>query len=129
MAMRTGRVRTRAEFTTLRERGVRSRRGPVRVTFVPSDGPAGDIAAGGVRVAFAVGKPVGNAVTRNRVRRRLREAMADLGAPPGNYLVSAGPEAADLSYAALRAELGAGLADVAPAGVDPDAVAASIGAR
>lgn len=32
-------------------------------------------AAGPPRVAYAVGKGVGNAVTRNRVRRRLREAV------------------------------------------------------
>lgn len=105
MPPRTGRVRTRAEFTALRERGVRSRRGPVRVLFVPADGA-------GVNVAFAVGKPVGTAVTRNRLRRRLRAAIGELAPEPGNYLVSASPEAARLPYATLRSELEARLADL-----------------
>ena len=103
--MRTGRVRTRAEFTALRERGVRSRRGAVRVTYLA--GPAE------VRVAFAIGRPAGTAVTRNRLRRRLRAAIAELHPEPGNYLVTAGAAAASLPYQALRDELAAGLADVA----------------
>ena len=43
---------------------------------------------------------------RNRLRRRLREAVADLGRcgglTPGAYLLSAGPAAADLSHEELR---------------------------
>ena len=53
------------------------------------------------RVAYAVGRPVGNAVERNRVRRRLREAVRSHSAllrPASAYLVGAGPEALDMSW-------------------------------
>jgi len=61
------------------------------------------------RVAFAVGRPVGSAVVRNRVRRRLRGALADLASdgrlPTGTYLVSVGPEAARAAYLDLNSML------------------------
>lgn len=103
-----GSVGDRATFEALARDGRRGRRGPVTVTYLP----AGD----GVRVAYAVGRRVGPAVVRNRVRRRLREAVRSLdrasgGLPPGAYLVSVRPAAATLSYADLRADLaGAGAA-------------------
>jgi ribonuclease P protein component len=57
------------------------------------------------RVAFAIGTRVGNAVVRNRLRRRLRAVFAEgAGAdtvPAGAYLVSAQPAAAALSYTEL----------------------------
>jgi ribonuclease P protein component len=57
------------------------------------------------RVAFAVSRRVGNAVTRNRVRRRLRGAVrehADVLRPGRAYLVTARtPAAASASYRAL----------------------------
>jgi ribonuclease P protein component len=61
-------------------------------------------ASGGseVRVAYAVGRTVGGAVVRNRVRRRLRALVAALPLAPGDYLVSVGPEAADLPFPELR---------------------------
>lgn len=66
------------------------------------------------RVAFAVGRPVGNAVTRNQVKRRLRAALrtlggAESGSPDrisgGAWLIRAGPDAGERSYAGLRADL------------------------
>jgi ribonuclease P protein component len=50
------------------------------------------------RVAYAVGRPVGNAVARNRVRRKLREATrmnADAFESGAGYLVRAYPGATE----------------------------------
>ncbi|MEH0969929.1 ribonuclease P protein component [Micromonospora sp. CPCC 205546] len=65
------------------------------------------------RAGFVVSKAVGNAVVRNRVRRRLRhlvrERLADL--PAGSTLVvRALPAAADASYPRLGADLDAAVA-------------------
>ena len=60
------------------------------------------------RVGFVVSKAVGNAVTRNRVRRRLRSVLrAYLPTLPGGSLlvVRAHPQAAAARQAELAAEL------------------------
>jgi ribonuclease P protein component len=71
------------------------------VTVVYAPGPAD------VRVAYSVGKRLGTAVQRNRVRRRLRAALREVdtdtgGLPPGAYLVMASPPAAQASYPELK---------------------------
>lgn len=57
------------------------------------------------RVAYAIGRKVGGAVVRNRLRRRLRAVVAQLGPElrPGAYLVGATAEAAPLSFGELQA--------------------------
>ncbi|MEY2475532.1 MAG: Ribonuclease [Actinomycetota bacterium] len=57
------------------------------------------------RVGFAVGRQVGGAVERNRLRRRLRAIAAEMASQlePGAYLIGAAPEAAALSYGDLKA--------------------------
>jgi ribonuclease P protein component len=84
-------------------RGRRRRRGDVMVTCALV-GPVTDPP----RVAYAVGRPVGGAVVRNRVRRRLRAATRAHAAvlTPGHaYLVHAAPGAAGATYAELDAAL------------------------
>jgi ribonuclease P protein component len=103
--MRTGRVRTRSEFTALRERGVRSRHRSVRVTYLPG--------ATEVRVAFAVGRPAGSAVARNRLRRRLRALMVEIDPPKGTYLIGASTAATTSTFAELRRDLAAAVDEVA----------------
>ncbi|WP_243058306.1 ribonuclease P protein component [Nocardioides sp. SR21] len=60
------------------------------------------------RVGFVVSKAVGNSVTRNRVKRRLRHlAREHLSSLPGSavLVVRALPAAATASYAELGADL------------------------
>jgi ribonuclease P protein component len=93
------RIRDRATFEALRRTGTRARRGPVTVTYAPGAEPE-------PRVAYAIGRRVGTAVVRNRVRRRLRAAIGTLEElVPGAYLVAAGPEAAGQTYEELREEV------------------------
>jgi ribonuclease P protein component len=97
-----GRIGDRATFDALRREGRRARRGPMTVAYLP--------APGDVRVAFAIGRKVGPAVVRNRLRRRLRAAMRDLdrsrgGLAAGAYLISLRPEAARRSYRDLHRDL------------------------
>ncbi len=55
-------------------------------------------------MAYAIGKRVGPAVVRNRLRRRLRMIIREVAAtlPPGAYLIGAGPPAALSPYDELR---------------------------
>ncbi len=66
--------------------------------------PAGTRGCRPPRVAYAVSKRVGPAVVRNRVRRRLRHAVAQhrhLLVADGAYLVIPRPGLDDTSYAEL----------------------------
>lgn len=70
-----------------------------------------------IRVAYAIGRKVGPAVVRNRLRRRLRAAVREIdrspgGMAPGAYLVSLRPEAAQRTYAELRRDLGSAVSAV-----------------
>ena len=64
------------------------------------------------RVAYAIGRRVGPAVTRNRIKRRLRAIVAERDRreplPSGAYLISVGPAAATSSFAELTEHLEAG---------------------
>ncbi|HEX5367029.1 MAG TPA: ribonuclease P protein component [Acidimicrobiales bacterium] len=107
-----GRIRDRATFDALRREGRRVRRGPVTVTFVP--GAPDD----GVRVAYAIGRRVGAAVVRNRLRRQLRAAVREVdvsrgGLAAGAYLVGLRPEAAGRSFGELRSALDGALGQLA----------------
>ena len=58
------------------------------------------------RFAYSTPRRVGNAVTRNRLRRRLREALRSLPLREGfDVVVVARPEAAPASFDVLRSEL------------------------
>ena len=79
----------------------------------------GDPASGPTtpQVGFVVSRAVGNAVVRNRVRRRLRHLVRDrLGDVPGGavLVVRALPDAAGASSDELRADLARCLERVLP---------------
>jgi ribonuclease P protein component len=115
--VRVAHVRSRSQFAALRADGRRSRRRAIQVTWAPPAADAADDLARLPAVAYAIGKPVGTAVVRNRLRRRLRALVAELAPPPGTYLVVVTPAAAGLGFDELRADLAAGLDDLADAAV------------
>jgi len=90
-----GRIRTRQQFERLRRDGRRVRMDALWCSFVL------DSTLTSPHVAFAIGRSVGHAVTRNRLRRRLRALLADIDLPPGLFLVGARPAAAGASFADL----------------------------
>jgi ribonuclease P protein component len=96
------RIRDHRTFRALRADGTRRRSGPVQVTVLPDDGAA-------PRLAFAIGRAVGPAVVRNRLRRQLRARARDLDLEPGAYLVHLSPAAAGLPGAELGAHLEAAI--------------------
>jgi ribonuclease P protein component len=77
------RVRERDAFLRLRRDGVRVRTNSLWCSFVP------DPKLAPPQVAFAIGRAVGSAVQRNRLRRRLRAILAASDVPPGLYLFGA----------------------------------------
>ena len=95
-------------FAALRRTRHRARSGPLRVSWVP--GPPG----APPRVAYAVGKRVGTAVVRNRLRRRLRAVLVELRPPPGDYLVACDPDAASLPSSDLKVLVSKALAALSP---------------
>ena len=54
------------------------------------------------RVAFAIGRRVGGAVVRNRLRRRLRALARGSALPGGVWLVSGSPGAGEATFAELQ---------------------------
>ena len=56
-------------------------------------------------MAFALGRALGPAVVRNRLRRRLRVLLSASSLPAGLYLVGATPAAVERSFDALRTDL------------------------
>jgi len=91
-------------FSRLVSEGRRVRRDDLSVRWIIED------EAGAPCVAYAIGRKVGSAVVRNRIRRRLRvlvEGEAHRGLPNGWYLVGAGSSRATQPAATLRSDVAA----------------------
>jgi ribonuclease P protein component len=96
---RAWRLRSAADFQRVRARR-RSWAHPLLILYV-ADSPAEQS-----RVGLVVGRRVGNAVTRNRVKRRMREAMRARYATlprPVDLVWIARPAAAEADQGALQA--------------------------
>jgi ribonuclease P protein component len=110
---REQRLRRARDFAAVQRRGRAYSAGPLVLRTLPNDLPVS-------RAGFVVSKRVGTAVTRNRVKRRLRAAFDAVGGLPGHDLVViARPEAAKRDYRALHGTLAglmqrAGVAAVRP---------------
>jgi ribonuclease P protein component len=97
----TERIRRSAQFRAFAG-GTRRRRGPLTMTAAASLEP------GVPRVGYAIGRGVGTAVARNRLRRRLRHATAELTPAldsEGAYLIGAAKGADLLTYREICAAL------------------------
>jgi ribonuclease P protein component len=98
---RDRRLRRRVEISRVQRRGRRWRGKLLTVVWLAGD-------ATGARLALAVSRKVGNAVRRNKVKRRVREVFrhAASGLPRGtDLLVIATPAASAASFAELSHEL------------------------
>jgi ribonuclease P protein component len=74
---KSARLRRRKEFLAARQDGKGFADGPLAASFLPRDGgqTRPGIPGAVARVGLTVSSKVGGAVTRNRIRRRLREAV------------------------------------------------------
>ena len=114
------RIRRSRDFSSTLKRGRRAARGGVVVHWASAPPPRDDQAAppsttpsdaeitDTARAGFVVSKAVGNAVVRNKVKRRLRHAVAEQmrAWPPGtDVVVRATPKAAERDFAELSRDL------------------------
>ncbi len=72
---KSARLLRRADYVAIKQRGKSFAEGPLAASFRPRDPAATGIAVAGARVGLTVSSKIGSAVTRNRIKRRLREAV------------------------------------------------------
>jgi ribonuclease P protein component len=74
-----------------------------------------------VRVGLAVSKRVGNAVVRNLVKRRIRNAFASMDISGGwDVVVTAKPDSSEVSYAKLDQSIKKSIERAGVVFADPD---------
>jgi len=101
------RLKTRADF--LRVAAARRRAARPGVVLQAATRPPGTGDGETVRVGFTASRKVGNAVVRNRAKRRLRAAAAEVlersGRPGTDYVLIARDATAERPYAELVGDL------------------------
>jgi len=95
-----GRIGSRDEFIRIRREGRRVRLDPLWCAHVVDDEAEMPF------VAFAINRSVGNAVIRNRLRRRMRAVLDELDLPAGWFLIGCRPAAGELTFDEIRDTLG-----------------------
>ena len=113
MTVRLDKLKTRADFLRVAAGRVRAARPGLVLQAAPRPGD-GALAP---RVGFTASKRVGNAVARNRAKRRLRAAAASVlplhGRPGTDYVLIARAETGGRVYAELLADLEGALRQIA----------------
>ena len=94
------RLSGRRAFDQLRAAGHRRGRGPIRLVIRPEPTQS-------ARFAYAIPRTVGNAVVRNRIKRRLRAVLHELdqvetGIPGGDHLIRVSAPIDHWSHTTLR---------------------------
>ncbi|HJR88256.1 MAG TPA: ribonuclease P protein component [Acidimicrobiia bacterium] len=88
-------LKNRADFRRVLDTGRRRKVGGLLVVRSPGEPDQ-------IRIGLVAGKRIGNAVQRNRIRRRLRAAAGDAEVPVGfDYVLIPEREAADVPYPRL----------------------------
>jgi ribonuclease P protein component len=85
-------LRRATDFRRVLSHGTRSRRGAVTVAAFPGIGAQ-------TRVGLVVRRNVGNAVRRNRAKRRIRHALMRIPLEQGmDYVIIAGPRVVEVGF-------------------------------
>jgi ribonuclease P protein component len=101
-----------ADFQRVYQDGRRQFTGNMTVFFLRRGAAQPDVPAGGPRVGFTVGKVLGGSVERNRIRRRMREAVRlspQACEGPVDVIFNPRKRVLTLPFAALRDEVARGL--------------------
>jgi ribonuclease P protein component len=103
---RTARLLRHADFERVYKQGRRHFSASITVFYWPRPQP--EAPTSGLRIGFTVGRPLGGAVQRNRIKRRLREAVRMTRPPAGvaaDVVINPKKSLLTIEFAALQSEV------------------------